>query len=219
MDDETPGQIVLNYCLREHAADVFHWSRMPLINTHQAIFLSYGIEPPQGTGHFFPQYAERFLEHADRYRICVLLQGALDARLIRFQNPTQIKAEDFVKWAKEHDIPIREEFFYRAKVNAAQEKLEESVSERQMRPETIRKHMMRLGAQARWGKERREKKTYTKPTKLAGDPDLLQLLTLTSNMLGLSDPEEIDPGWFGDLYPGDDKPGPKHRRKTEILST
>lgn len=219
MNDETPEQVVLNYCLKEHPADVFHWTRTPFITTYQAVFLSYGIEPPQDMGHFLPQYAERFIEHADRYRISALLRSALDARLIRFQNPTQIKAGDFVKWAKEHQVPIREEFFYRTNVNTEQEESEEALSERQMRPETIRKRMMRLGAQAIWSKERRENKPYTRPTKLAGDPDLLKLLMLTSTMLGILDLEEIDPEWISDLYPGDDKPGPKKLKKPKISST
>lgn len=228
MADRQPHQIILECLLQDHPANQLRWSKTSLITLHQAVFLSYGIEPPVGTGHFFPSYAERFLEIGDYHSIWPLLQNAIEARLIRLQDRIYIKAEDFVCWAKEHALSIREEFFYYSKPKSSetQEPSIEEKNDRRMRADRLRREAMLYGALLHWRKQERHQKeqpgatvAYTRPTdlsRLKTMKQLVQLLNTLGDMDKLPDgtySDEVNLEWFSKEYPGEVKAGPKPKKK------
>lgn len=76
MAEESRGDAFLKHILSEYPAQKARWSKTPLITRTQALFLSYGVEPPSDTdrGHFLNLHFNQFLEHIDIHHIYSIIR-------------------------------------------------------------------------------------------------------------------------------------------------
>ncbi len=225
MTEKTDEEVFYRHVLEEYPADEFRWPKTRIVTLVQAVFLSYGIEPPnEKRGHFLAMHFDTFLEEVDVYSIYDISQSAVGAGDLLLHDRIHVKSEDFVKWAKDLKIPIMERFFNKA-TSVQEDKVDKGAARRD-RPETNRKEIFRRLACLYWYYEEQQQKDsgnkavrYTSPTKLAQKPEMKEVVDLVNKIGGLLPIEDdstrtsgIDPEWFSDLYPGSIKPGPKPKK-------
>ncbi len=98
-----------------YPANESRWAKTELLTLEQALFLSYGIEPPDLNSHCsIWQYFENHPSEVDPLFIYSLSKNAILAGSLSLYNRSHLKAKDFVKWADEKNIPIKKELFCRS---------------------------------------------------------------------------------------------------------
>ncbi len=211
--------------LKDYSANKLRWTKTTLLTLQEALFLSYGIEPPTQLNPTLLLNFNRFLMEIDVYHIHELSQRAIDSGDLQPFDRQHIKSVDFVKWAQKFEIPIQAEFFFKENEDVKNEPA--NAPERRRRAESIRIQIFRDAAELFWRREEIEVqnphsklKNYTSPSHLAKSKDMSELAKLLNKIGGL-DPVQggaysdsgVDPEWFSSLYPGETKPGPKRKKR------
>lgn len=216
--------------IQEFPAKKLHWSKCPVLTLEEALFISYGVEPPTQQNPILTLNFNSFLQMVDIHHIWELSKRAVMAGDLSKSEHNHIKSKEFADWAKKNEIPIRTEFFY----SPTSEDISEGDSikdaaEKKQRPDQLRKQMVRNAAQLHWHKEANELqnsqskiKKYTRPAELARKKEMVELVKLINQIGGLKPVQGttysetgVDPEWFSDLYPGETKPGPKKKSGKE----
>lgn len=200
------------------------WNKMVILTLEEATLLSYGLEPASSDGTPFENYFDNFHENEDIHSIYDLTLNAVQAGTLPRHDWHYIKAENFVKWANDFDIPIKKEFFYKGPHSQVEK---EEQTARKPTTTTTRKEIFCLTAQLFWQNEAKSQensrvKEYTKPSELARNKDFIELVKIINKIGNIETVKGevvretgVDPEWFSKLYPGDNKPGPKTKRKAK----
>jgi hypothetical protein len=216
--------------IQDFPAKKLHWSKCPVLTLEEALFISYGVEPPTQQNPVLTLNFNSFLQMVDIHHIWELSKRAVMAGDLSMSEHNHIKSKEFVDWAKKNEIPIKEEFFYYPTSEDISERNSiKNAVEKKQRPEYHRKQIARHAVQLRWYKEAKELengqskiKKYTRPTELARNKEIGELIKLTNQIGGLEPIQGttysetgVDPEWFSDLFPGETKPGPKKKSRKE----
>lgn len=219
---------------QEFPADKSRWTKTTLITLQEALFLSYGVEPPTNSKPTLLLSFDRFIEEVDIFHIYELSRRAVDARELRLVDNVHVKSIDFVNWAKSFDLPIKTEFFFFKTTSEMNE--DENISsngDKREKRQTLRIQVFRAAAQLHWRREEDEisnpqsnLKEYTGPSELAISKNMAELATVLNRIGGLKpvqgsgySTKGVDPEWFSDLYPGKTKPGPKPKKSKKQPKT
>jgi len=211
--------------IEEFPANKLLWSKTQILTLIEALFISYGVEPPNENNSILMLNFHLFLTQVDSYHIYELSKRAVVAGNLPKYDNNYVKAVDFVSWARENEIPIRTEYFFCPASLPGEEKKDGGDSvERRPKAESLRKNIFRDAAQLHWRKEEQNPKNklkeYARPADLARSKDMADLANLINRIGGLTpiqgseySENGVDPEWFSDLYPGKTKPGPKPQSK------
>ena len=187
MNFETDEPTFFETLLNEFPANKFRWSKTQLLTLHQALFLSYGLEPPEEYKNPFMYLSfEKFLYEVDIFSIYNLSEDAVRAGTLRLHNCNSVKAEEFVNWAESNNIAIETDFFYKPIAQNTQQDPHQEKPGRRDSPETMRKQIARWAALLHWRKQEKEGvKEPTRPTALARNPEIRKLVEIVNKIGGL----------------------------------
>jgi hypothetical protein len=82
------------YVEKGFPADKSRWTKTTLITLQEALFLSYGIEPPTNSKPTLLLSFERFIQEVDIFHIYELSQRAVDARELLLFDRIHVKSVD-----------------------------------------------------------------------------------------------------------------------------
>lgn len=219
MKNNSTEQMLLQILQNKFPANKLKWSKMELLSPIDAIFLSYGIEPPnEKLGNFeLYSYVDNRPEEIDPYSIYALVQNAIQSGSLPLYNHSQIQSEEFVKWADKQNIPIQKDFFRAINLEIDLQGQDSNTKKsRKPRKESLRKDIcIALGALILRQAEEKGKPRPT-PADLAKNKSIKETVKNINKEFEieeLTNETGVDPEWFKSLYPEEKRSGPKKKQK------